>query len=205
MRLGFMRARHRQTEIVFRTRGGKRRGAGRPPAGEKAGVSHAVRGAVSSREPVLVTLKMRRHVWNLRTQRAFARLVPAFVAACERFGMRLVHFSVQADHIHLVVEVENERSLSRGVQGLCVRIARALNQMMRRIGSVFADRYHARVLRTPRQTRYAIQYVLLNGRKHGHAPRSSSRAERGWLDPYSSALAFDGWLGGLTSKQTALA
>jgi REP element-mobilizing transposase RayT len=149
---------------------------------------------------VLVTLKVRRHVWNLRTRRAFARLVPAFVAACERFGMRLVHYSVQGDHIHLIVEVDESNSLSRGVQGLCVRIARSLNRMMERSGTVFADRYHHRVLATPRQLKHALAYVLGNGRKHGHAPH-----ERGWLDPYSSALAFDGWQGGLTSNQIVLA
>jgi REP element-mobilizing transposase RayT len=194
------RARHRQKEIVFRTHGGKRRGAGRKPTGERAGVSHAARGDVSSKAPVLVTLKMNKRVWNLRTKRAFARLLPAFLAVCERFGMRLTHFSVQGDHIHLIVEAEDARALARGMQSLCVRIARALNRMMGTTGGVFADRYHHRVLATPRQVRAALRYVLLNARRHGHAPR-----ERGWLDPFSSALAFDGWLDGLDAKQAALA
>jgi hypothetical protein len=92
------RARRRQSEIVFRTHGGKRRGAGRKPVGERAGVSHAARGEVSSRAPVLVTLKMKKHVWNLRTKRSLARLLPAFLAVCERFGVRLVHFSVLSSH-----------------------------------------------------------------------------------------------------------
>ena len=61
---------------------------------------------------------------------------------------------------------------------------------MQRTGKVFADRFHDRVLSTPRQIRAAIAYVLCNARKHGRAPR-----ERGWLDPYSSAPAFDGWRG----------
>jgi REP element-mobilizing transposase RayT len=136
---------------------------------------------------VLVTLKMREHVWNLRTQRAFDTLIPRFFAARERLGMRLVHFSIQRDHIHLIVEVLGTLALSRGVQGLSVRIARALNRMMKRRGAVFADRYHHRVLSTARQVRNALAYVLCNGRKHGHARGS------GWLDPYSSARAFDGW------------
>jgi REP element-mobilizing transposase RayT len=182
------RARARQAEIEFRTHGGKRRGAGRKPAGEHAGVSHRARPALSGREPVLVTLKVRAHVWNLRTERAMERLEKAFLAARDRFGMRIVHYSVQRDHIHLGVEAEDARSLSRGMQGLCVRIARALNAMMGTRGPVFADRYHAHVLRTPTETRNGIAYLLLNGRKHGHAPRT-----RGWLDPFSSARAFDGW------------
>ncbi|MDQ3034780.1 MAG: transposase [Myxococcota bacterium] len=194
------RARRRQKEIVFRTHGGKRRGAGRKPVGERALVSHAARGDVSSRAPVLVTLKVKKRVWNLRTKRAFARLLPAFLAVCERFGMRLVHYSVQGDHIHLVVEAEDRRALARGMQSLCVRIARALNELMQTSGGVFADRYHHRVLATPRQVRAALAYVLGHGRRHDHAPRES-----GWLDPFSSALAFDGWRGGLDARQSALA
>src|SRR5262245_20180575 len=110
----------RQASIVFRTHGGKRRGAGRKPKGARAGVSHATRAPVTRRQPVLVTLKMGKHVWNLRTRRAFERLVPRFAAARERLGMRLVHFSVQRDHIHLIVEALHTTALSRGVQGLSV-------------------------------------------------------------------------------------
>ena len=97
---------------------------------------------------------------------------------------------MQYDHLHLVVEADDRTALSRGVQGLAVRIARALNRLMQRTGKVFADRFHDRVLRSPRQVRAALAYVLCNARKHQRAP-----AERGWLDPYSSARAFDGWRG----------
>jgi hypothetical protein len=86
----------------------------------------------------------------------------------------------------------NRRALSRGVQGLSVRIARALNRRMQRRGKVFADRYHHRVLASPRQVRTALAYVLCNARKHGRAP-----AARGWTDPFSSARWFDGWRGGV--------
>ncbi len=187
--------------------GGKRRGAGRPPAARRgagvshtprAAVSHTPRAAVSAREPVLVTLKVRSEVVRLRSRRTFARLVPALMAAREGL-LRLVHFSVQRDHIHLLVEAEDERALSRGVQGLSVRIARALNKLMGRRGRIFADRYHARVLGTPRQVRNALAYVLGNARKHGEAipPRC--------VDPCSSAAAFDGWGGPVVTSTHALA
>jgi putative transposase len=185
------RRRPRQTELPFRAHGGARRGAGRKPKGEKPGVPHAARPALSGREPVLVTLKMRAHVWNLRTRRAIDRLVPALGAARDRFGMRITQCSVQRDHLHMIVEAASKTALSRGVQGLAVRIARAVHRLMQSRGAVFADRYHHRVLATPRQTRHALQYVLLNARRHGHAPPR----ERGWLDPFSSAPAFDGWTG----------
>jgi REP element-mobilizing transposase RayT len=183
------RTRDRQKELVFTTHGGKRRGAGRKPTGERPGVAHGSRSGLSGREPVLVTLKVGKHVGNLRTRRAFEQIVPAFFAARGR-GIRLAQFSVQHDHLHLIVEADDRSSLSRGVQGLSVRIARALNRMTQRTGKVFADRFHDRVLSTPRQIRTALAYVLCNARKHGKAP-----AGRGWLDPYSSGAAFDGWRG----------
>jgi hypothetical protein len=81
------------------------------------------------------------------------------------------------------------------MQGLSVRIARALNAMMGTRGPVFADRYHAHVLSTPTEARFGLAYLLLNARKHGQAPR-----KRGWLDPFSSARAFDGWRGSLDAR-----
>lgn len=139
---------------------------------------------------MLVTLKVRAEVWNLRSRRAFTRILRGLEAARERNGTRIVQFSVQPDHVHLIVETAGRGALARGVQGLCVRLARALNRMMQRRGAVFADRYHDRVLRTPRQVRHAIAYVLCNARKHGIAPRVAR-----WLDPCSSAASFDGWHG----------
>lgn len=113
--------------------------------------------------------------------------------------MRIVHFAVQHDHIHLVVEAGDKSALSRGIQGLSVRIARALNKLTGRVGKVFEDRYHARVLRTPRQVRNAIAYVLGNARKHG--VRLPSRG----VDPCSSGSTFDGWAGSVVTSTHALA
>ncbi|AKU90977.1 hypothetical protein [Vulgatibacter incomptus] len=109
---------------------------------------------------------MRDEVWNLRTQRCYRILEKALFAGSDRLGMRLTHHSVQGNHLHLVVEARDGQALSRGVQGLCVRIARGLNRLMKRKGRVFADRFHSHVLRTPREVRNAIAYVLGNARVH---------------------------------------
>lgn len=97
---------------------------------------------------------------------------------------RFVHFAVLGDHVHLIVEAIDRRVLARRVQGLEIRMARALNRMMDRKGAVFADRYHVHVLRNPREVRNAIGYVLRNAAKH--------YGLRG-IDPYSSGVWFDGW------------
>jgi hypothetical protein len=103
----------------------------------------------------------------------------------ERFGFRLNQFSLQTNHIHLIAEAEDRDALSRGMQALLVRVARTLNRLWKRRGSVFSDRFHARSLRTPREVRAALLYVLANARHHGVRILG--------IDPYSSGAWFDGW------------
>jgi hypothetical protein len=109
----------------------------------------------------------------------------AFAAGRERFGFRLTEFSMQSNHIHLIAEASDRSALSRGMQGLLVRISRAVNRLWRRRGPVFADRFHSRALETPREVRNALVYVLQNARHHGLRLLG--------FDPYSSGAWFDGW------------
>src|SRR5262249_34176746 len=118
-----------------------------------------------------------------RSARSFTRLCACFQAGKQRFGFRLCEFSVLGNHIHLLVEANDKRALARGMQGLCIRIARALNRMMSRKGAVFADRYHAHILKTPKEVRRARRYLAANAREHG-------LAQHAFGDPYCSfALA----------------
>ncbi|MCP3918046.1 MAG: hypothetical protein GY711_21060 [bacterium] len=100
--------------------------------------------------------------------------------------MRITHFSVQSNHLHLIVEADDRRSLSHGVKALLCRIVAGLNRLWNRTGGMFVDRYHDHVLRTATEVRRAIAYVLFNAQRHRAWPRSI-------LDPFSSAPAFDGW------------
>ena len=128
--------------------------------------------------PTHVTLRVREHVWNLRSRRSFRRILGCFEKSCGRFGARLIEFSVQGNHLHLIVEADDDAALSRAMQGLCIRLAKALNAMMDRAGAVFADHYHSRLLRTPTELVNAIRYVLGNFARHfggaGRDPFSSS-------------------------------
>jgi putative transposase len=131
-----------------------------------------------------VTVRIRREVWNLRTHRCFRALRRAFERGCERFGFRLVHFSVQGSHLHFIVEAPDAETLGRAMKGLEVRMARALNKVMDRKGPVFADRYHAHLLLSPPEAAHAIRYVLDNWVRH--AVREGRPAPSG-VDPYCSA------------------
>jgi REP element-mobilizing transposase RayT len=139
--------------------------------------------------PLHVTLRMAPHVYNLRSRRSFRVIEASLRIGGDRFDVRVIRFSVQGNHIHLLVEAPNRRALARAIQGLSIRIAKGLNRMMGRSGRVLDDRYHARVLRTPTEVRHAIHYVLNNARKH--AAQRGQTCSPGYVDPYSSAGAPD--------------
>jgi REP element-mobilizing transposase RayT len=100
---------------------------------------------------------------------------------------RVVHFSVQFDHVHLIVEAPSREALWRGVRGLCISMARRVNDLVKRRGRLFADRWHGRALTSPRAVRHALVYVLANFRKH----EAGRRRGNATADPYSSAPYFD--------------
>ena len=168
-------------------RGGVRENAGRKPGGHKVGVSHVRRQRIERLLPVHVTVRMARHVYNLRSRRSFSIVGRAIAAAANRFGVRILEFSVQGNHMHLVVEAGAHEALSRAMQGFSIRVAKGLNTMMKRRGRVLAGRYHAHVLRTPTETRRAVLYVRHNHRKH--MARVGKPLPRGFVDTFASTGA----------------
>ena len=171
-------------------RGGKRANAGRKRApGTKPRVAHVARPEVRASYPQHVTVRMRPDAAGLRNFAISAVLRRAFAAGCDKGLFRICQFSIQGNHIHLVVEAHDREALSRGMQGWSIRVARGLNRARGGRGSVFSDRYHASALRTPSQVRAALCYVLQNARRHHLAidPRWNG------ADPFSSAWWFDGW------------
>ena len=171
--------------------GGRRARAGRKP-GPNPRVRHERREKFPSRHPCHVTLKVRRGVPSLRSARLLAELQASFAKACERGEFRLVHYSVQNDHVHMIVEAKSREALGRGMKSIGARFARAVNRVFGRTGRVLADVYHLVVLRTPRQVRNALAYVLLNGRRHA-AKRGKNRPAPPRVDPGSSGSWFWGW------------
>jgi len=195
-------AAHRIELAPVSKRGGARPGAGRKPGAGRRPMPHRARPRHAAAHPVHVTLRSAfrplRHPFVFPTVRqAIAevnrkRCARPLPERPLRSDFRVIHFSVQADHVHLLIEARDARALSNGVRGLCVSIARRLNALVRRRGRVFADRWHGRALTTPRAVRHALIYVLANHRKHG--------SRGAGVDPYSSAPYFAAFreLGGRT-------
>jgi REP element-mobilizing transposase RayT len=178
-------------------RGGKRRGAGRPPKGPRAGAPHKERPFLPASHPVHVTLRAVREVGSLRRRYAYHAIREATITTARREDFRIVHASIQRTHVHLLVEAKDKAALARGMQGFQISAAKQLNRAIskrrpgpRRRGSVFPDRYHAEIITSPTQARHALRYVL-NFRKHGEdrvAPMSEWQ-----VDWFSSAAMFPDW------------
>jgi REP element-mobilizing transposase RayT len=189
-----MARRVRQLEFDLRERaswGGRRAGAGRK-CGPSPRHAHRARERLAARFPCHVTLKVRRGIPSLRTVKLVRELERSLAVACERGRFRLAHYSIQNDHVHAIVEATSARDLASGMKSLGARLARAVNRIFGRRGAVLADRYHLHVLRTPREVRNALAYVLLNGRRHlAKLGRRLPITVR--FDPASSARWFHGW------------
>src|SRR3990172_7801732 len=219
-RIKMARRVHKQLDLPTPpTWGGKRKGAGRPPKSTRAGVPHVSRPPHAARHPLHVTLRAaRRDLPSLREHRVAA----AIGLVLKRHGaaatatttgphapgargaalarrlrtagrLRVVHFSIEPDRIHLLVGAADAAALGRGLQGLAAQLARRINAALGRRGQVFADRYHAHTLRSPRETRNALVYVVQNHRKHVTPARDLDSPFPPWVDPLSSAAWFEGW------------
>lgn len=175
-----------QRSLSLPMRGGRRAGAGRPSARERPPVPHVKRDEVRPYQPVHVTLRVLETVWNLRSERSFAVIHAALTATRRRPDLRVVHFSVQGNHIHLIVEASGSAALSNAIRALTIRLAKRLNRMMGRRGPVFEDRFHSHVLRTPAEVRNALRYVV--GNFACHAARRNEPMRPGWVDPFSSCV-----------------
>ena len=153
---------------------------------------HARRPAHDSRHPVHVTIRRVERAPSFRTQRVYAAIVHELAAVAKR-GARVLHYSVQHDHLHLIVEAEDGPKLGRDMQLLFSRIAFGVNRVAMRSGRVFRDRHHRHELATPTEVRRALVYVLFNTRKHHSRSASTIARSREMLDPCSSAIWFTDW------------
>ncbi len=172
-----------------RTRDGKiAKRPGRKPTGRRSDPRHRPRPTVDAKHPVHVVLRVVRAVGNLRTRHAYRAIRGAIATCAARTDYRVVHASIQSNHLHLLIEADDKAALSRGMQGFAISAAKRLNrELRRRKGEVFAFRYHATPITSPTQARNAIAYVLNNWRRHRNDARAPHR-----IDPYSSADRFFG-------------
>nr|HEX4316986.1 transposase [Kofleriaceae bacterium] len=180
-----------QLEFQFRTHGGKRAGAGRPRK-LVSDPPHGVREMHKGRNPVHVTCRCERSVGRLRVGVVRDAVGAAVARVNGREGFRVVHMSLQQDHVHFIVEADDHRIFVAGMRALTIATAKAINKAKGRRGRVFAYRFHATTVSSPRQARNVLAYVLNNWRHHLEDEKSVA-ARDAELDPYASGAGFSGW------------
>jgi REP element-mobilizing transposase RayT len=181
-----------------RGKGGRRTGAGRPRAPGRRRNWVRVRAELAKNTPVHVTLRVVKAIGGLRRRRAYHAIRKAIYTTWARPDFRIVHVSIQREHIHLICEADDKRALGRGMAGFQISAAQQLNGAIsverkyatRRTGTVFPERYHVEHLKNRRQVRHAIAYVLNNWRRHGEDQAWPAHTQ---IDPYASGVLFDGW------------
>ena len=173
-------------DLQVRTWGGKRAGAGRPRREQQHDSPHVKRPKHVGRHPLHVVLRTVAGAPNLRTLACYAAI--RFVLARTRDDFRIVHLSIQKNHLHFIIEATDRIALTRGMRSVGVSLAHAIGRATGHRGKVFAYRFHATAITSPRQMHNTLAYVLNNWRKH-----REDRDSTAYLDRYSSALAFDGW------------
>ena len=180
------RKRHIQQEL-FR-HGGRREGAGRPPKGRRSSEKHQKRAPLRASEPVHVVLRAAGDIGTLRRRQVYHAIRKALIATFTRENFRVVHLSIQRDHVHLLGEASDRMALARGMQAFQISAAKHINAALSRRGSVFPDRYHPEIIKSRRRARNALAYVLNNWRKH-----REPLVREYTIDPFSTAVHFDGW------------
>ncbi len=175
-----------QGSLPFRNWGGARKGSGKKLTAEKASVPHRPRPALSPHHPVHVTLRLAEGLPSLRQRKEIQVFRAVLVRMSEHLGFRVVLYSVQSNHIHLMIEIDAAEAFAKGMRSLLARLVAAYHRLWDCRGSLFPSRYHARDLVTPMEVRHAVLYILNNRYKHG------SRTSK-TLDPYASGAWFSGW------------
>jgi len=192
-----MKQRTPQASFTFPNQhGGRRKGAGRKPKGERAGVPHRRRPLLKERFPVHVTLRVRKGVPSLRSRRFVRAFRRSLAEACERGDFRVVHYALLSNHVHLLVEADDRRALASGMKSVGARLARAANRVFERSGAVLDGRFHSVVLRSPLQVRRALRYdgllpnVMEKGEHRAMTP-DDVRAMRAFVEAQRPGSPFD--------------
>lgn len=180
--------RHVQCDLRFHPRGGRRRNAGRKPSSPGRRVPHTRRADINPRFPIHITLRVVDDMPRLRRRHAFKAVRGVMLRTANRRNFRIVHLSIQSNHVHMICEAADRRALTSGIASFKISASRHLNKIANRSGAVFADRYHEEILTTPTQVRHCLNYVLNNWRRHREDRDAVTR-----VDPYSTGMWFTGW------------
>jgi hypothetical protein len=150
--------------------------AGRPAIHDK-GIRHTKREAILGPRPLHLTIKLiRADIQNKAILKALRHAI--FRARLQ--GLRVIHYSLEHDHIHLYAESSDNKILGKAMKALGGSLVKRINKHFLSKGRCYKTRYHLRILRSATEVKNVINYILKNGIKH--------RRTKSVIDPYNSAL-----------------
>lgn len=143
------------------------KGAGRPAIHDR-GIRHIARDEIKRSTPLHLTIKINREKAGLKNKSVLKTLHDSIKKA-RLIGLRIIHYTLEYDHVHLLVEADNNEILGRGMQSFGISFSKGINKIKKLKGQVFKTRYHFRKLKTPKEIKNAINYILGNALKHKKA------------------------------------
>jgi hypothetical protein len=151
--------------------------AGRPAIRDK-GIRHTRREEINAPRPLHLTIKLiRADVQNKTILKGLRHAIQR----ARMQGLRIVHYSLEHDHVHLYAEASDNNTLGKGMKALGGSLVKKIHRHLGTKGSFYKTRYHLRILRSAMEVKHVLNYILKNGIKH---KRTNSI-----FDPFNSAAA----------------
>lgn len=139
-------------------------------AGRKAfhdpGIRHTARPVLTKPSSLHLTIKVQKIKADIKNKMILTMLKKAILNA-RRMGLKVIHYSLEYDHVHLLIEADNNVILGKGMQSLGVTLSKAINRTKRIKGRVYKHRYHFRKINSARELKNVMFYIFNNGVKHG--------------------------------------
>lgn len=154
------------------------KGAGRPAIHDR-GIRHIARDKVTKHTSLHLTIKIERLKAGLRNKDVLKQLHDSIKKA-RKIGLRVIHYTLEFDHVHLLVEVDSNQQLAKGMQSFGISFSKGINKIKAQVGKVFKTRYHFRKLKSPNEIKNVIFYILGNSLKH--------KKDFSILSPYNTAI-----------------
>jgi REP element-mobilizing transposase RayT len=149
---------HTQLSLVNHKRAGR-------PAIHDSGIRHTRRFRLKKPSSLHLTIKVKENKADIQNKRILKTLHYAIRRARLK-GLKIVHYTLEYNHVHLLVESVDNKILHKGMQAFGITIAKAINKIKRTKGAVYKNRYHLRVIDSPRQLKNVLHYIFSNGVKH---------------------------------------
>jgi REP element-mobilizing transposase RayT len=140
------------------------KGAGRKAIHDK-GIRHIEREVIKKDTVLHLTLKIEKNKANLKNK-SILKALQQSIKKARLLGLKVIQYTLEYDHVHLLVESSDKISLGKGMQSLGISFSKKINKIKKQNGKVFKTRYHFRKLSTPREIKNVLNYILGNGVKH---------------------------------------